>query len=114
MWLVSGGDPAGDQHRVEMAAHLIGARVGPVVAGRLLAERVLDGDEVELPVLGFGREAGPVGGGEQLIRGSARLAPGGRMPAGPVQRDSEMQRGIVGHISQSKQARRESLCFRSN
>ena len=85
------GDPGRDEHRVQAAADLIGARVRPVVVGRLLAERVLDGDEVDQSPFGFQGELSPVTGGEELVRCGVRLAPGGRVPSCSVKRDGQVQ-----------------------
>ena len=78
--------PRGDQHRVEAAGH-------PVGPGGLDAEAVLDGDEVEQAPLGLRDDVGPVAAGEQLGRAGAGLAPGGGMPAGPVERDGQVEGG---------------------
>ena len=91
MCRVSGRDPGGDQHRVEPAADLVGAVVGARRSrSDWSAEGVLDGDEVEQAALGLGDQVGPVAGGEQLGGPGVRLAPGGRVPAGAVQRDGEV------------------------
>ena len=67
---------------------------GRSAAGRLEAEGVLDGDEVEQSVLGLSDQVGPVAGGEQLGGAGGGLPPGGRMPAGAVEGDGQME--IVG------------------
>ncbi len=77
-------DAGGDQSGVETAAHLVGA-------GGLRAERVLDGDQVEQPALGFPYDVDPVSGGEQF-GGTGRFVPPRRgVPAGAVQRHREVQ-----------------------
>lgn len=86
-----GGDPGGGEDGVEAAAHLVGAVVGFEEAGGLGAEAVLQGDEVEQAVFGLGDQVGPVTGGEQLAGAGHRFAPGGRVPAGALQGDGEVQ-----------------------
>jgi hypothetical protein len=73
---------------------LVGARIRFAVAGGLQAEAVLDRDEVEQAVFGFGDDVGPVARGEQLVRAGPGLAPGGGMPAGAVERDGQVQGGV--------------------
>ncbi|MDF9811158.1 hypothetical protein M2266_000389 [Streptomyces sp. SPB162] len=86
------GDPGGDEHRVQPAAYLVGALVGPGAVGGLEGEGVLERDEVQQPALGFEDGVGPVAGGEQLPGTGPGLPPGGRMPAGVVECDGEVQR----------------------
>ncbi len=83
----------GEQHRVDASSDLVGAVVGQVEGGGLEAEHVLEGDEVEQAALRLGDQIGPVVGVEQLAGPGAFLAPGGRMPAGAVERDGEMEGG---------------------
>lgn len=86
------GDPRGDEDGVQAAADLVGAAVGFGGVRGLEAERVLDGHEVEQTSLGLGDEVAPVGGGEQFAGAGDGLAPGGRVPAGAVEGDGEVQR----------------------
>ena len=57
----------------------------------LQVEPVLDGDEVEQAALGLLGQAGPVRRGEEPVGLGVRLSPGGRVPAGAVQRDGQVQ-----------------------
>ncbi len=85
------------QHRVQPAAHTIGPRLGAGPVAGLQTERVLDGDDVEQPGFCLADQIRPVTGREQLIRTGRRLAPRGRVPAGAVQRHSQMER-IARHV----------------
>ncbi len=84
-------DPRGDEDGVQASADPVGAAVRFRGRGGLEAERVLDGHEVEQTVLGLGDQIGPVGGGEQFTGAGDRFAPGGRVPAGAVEGDGEVQ-----------------------
>lgn len=86
------GDPGGDQDGVEAAPDLVGTAVRFEGVRGLEAEAVLDGHEVEQPALRLGDQVGPVAGGEQLTRPGDGFAPGGRVPAGAVEGDGEVQR----------------------
>jgi hypothetical protein len=86
------GDPRCGQHRVQPAAHLVGAVVRACEAARgLQAERVFDGQEVEGAGFGLAGQVRPVPGAEQLPGPRVRRAPGGGVPAGPVERHREVQ-----------------------
>ena len=97
MWLGDRADQRGDQHRVEAAAHLIGAPVGPAELRRLQTERVLDRDEVEQATLGGRARATSSTAAVKISVGRRRrVAPAGGMEPGAVERDGEVQRrGLV-------------------
>ncbi len=98
-------DPRRDQHGVQPALHAVGrtGRATRFHCGRtgdrvgLQRQGVLDGDEVQCAGLGFPHQVGPVPRGEQLRGAGVRLAPGGRVPAGPVQGHGEMRSSSLCH-----------------
>ena len=84
--------PGGDEHRVEPAAHLVGALVGREAVGGLQGEGVLERHEVQQPALGLGDQVEPVARAQELGGTGAGFAPGGGVPARPVEGDADVQR----------------------
>ncbi len=92
----SGGRPGGDQHRVETSANPVGAVIGTERVVGLQREPVFERDEVQKAPLGLEHQVGPVTRRQQLGGAGLGLAPCGRVPARPVQRDRQVQVVIRG------------------
>ncbi|HEY5015930.1 MAG TPA: hypothetical protein VII59_04050 [Streptosporangiaceae bacterium] len=88
---MSSGGPGRDQHGVQPTADAVGPFVTPEVVIGLQVEAVLDGDEVEQAALGPLRQVYPVGRREETVRLGVLLAPCCRVPAGAIERDSQVQ-----------------------
>ena len=63
----------------------------------LHCQRVLDGHEVQRTAFSLEDQVGPVAGAEEVCGARVGFAPGGRVPAGAVQRHGQMKR--IGHTT---------------
>ncbi len=97
------GEERRQQHRIETPAGAIAAGLGiRLERSSAQAQRVFDRREDESRSVGRAGQGAPVGGRGQLGGPGRGLAPRGRVPAGPVQGDGEVD--AVGHRGSFGQA----------
>ncbi|SHX09875.1 Uncharacterised protein [Mycobacteroides abscessus subsp. abscessus] len=90
-------DPRRDQHGVQPAPDPVDALVRNERIVGLHRQRVLDGHEVQRTAFSLEDQVGPVAGAEEVCGARVGFAPGGRVPAGAVQRHGQMKR--IGHTT---------------